>query len=191
MSFALPLAVSIFNAQSVLDCVIWGLIALIVQVAIYWLVRLALPDLSTMYSAEITQAVADAARERGYGLLVEETGARPEREIELVSRASRHLIDGLILNPVTLDDSAVRAGGDLPPAVLIGEVSPDLTDGGMVARGRPQRYGSQVVQGDDGAMQLRPSEDRAGLDARRSAMGLPSLAEYKAILAESDGKPVN
>lgn len=51
VSFALPLAVSIFNAQSVLDCVIWGLIALIVQVAIYWLVRLALPDLSRRIAA--------------------------------------------------------------------------------------------------------------------------------------------
>ncbi|ALA80760.1 hypothetical protein I5U59_12605 [Stenotrophomonas maltophilia] len=66
-----------------------------------------------------------------------------------------------------------------------------LTDRVLVAQGKPQRYGSQFVQGDDGAMQLRPTEDMPGLDARRSAMGLPSLAEYKAILAESYGKPVN
>ncbi len=44
--FAMPLAVAIFNAQSLLDCVIWGLIALIVQILVYWLVRLAVPDLS-------------------------------------------------------------------------------------------------------------------------------------------------
>jgi len=66
-----------------------------------------------------------------------------------------------------------------------------LTDRVLVAQGKPQRYGSQFVQGDDGAMQLRPTEDMPGLDARRSAMGLPSLAEYKAILAESYCKPVN
>lgn len=46
VSFALPLSVAIFNAQSVLDCIVWGLIALIVQVGIYWLVRFAVPDLS-------------------------------------------------------------------------------------------------------------------------------------------------
>ncbi|WP_430911184.1 DUF350 domain-containing protein [Methylobacterium sp. sgz302541] len=46
IGYALPLAVSIYNAQSLLDCVIWGLVALVVQILIYWLVRLALPDLS-------------------------------------------------------------------------------------------------------------------------------------------------
>ena len=37
---------AIFNAQSLLDCVVWGLIALVVQILVYWLVRLAIPDLS-------------------------------------------------------------------------------------------------------------------------------------------------
>lgn len=44
--FAMPLAAAIFNAQSLLDCVIWGLIAIVVQILVYWLVRLAVPDLS-------------------------------------------------------------------------------------------------------------------------------------------------
>ena len=46
LGYALPLAVAIYNAQSALDCVIWGLVALVVQILIYWLVRLAVPDLS-------------------------------------------------------------------------------------------------------------------------------------------------
>ncbi|GJD44456.1 hypothetical protein AFCDBAGC_2323 [Methylobacterium cerastii] len=46
VGYALPLAVAIYNAQSVLDCVIWGLVALVVQILIYFLVRLVLPDLS-------------------------------------------------------------------------------------------------------------------------------------------------
>ncbi|AWH19495.1 hypothetical protein C1922_00895 [Stenotrophomonas sp. ZAC14D2_NAIMI4_7] len=65
-----------------------------------------------------------------------------------------------------------------------------LTDRVLVAQGKPQRYGSQFVRGEDGAMRLRPTEDMPGLDARRSAMGLPTLAEYKAILADSYGAPV-
>jgi len=66
-----------------------------------------------------------------------------------------------------------------------------LTDRVLVAQGKPQRYGSQFVRGEDGVMRLRPTEDMPGLDARRSAMGLPSLAEYKAILAESYGTAVD
>ncbi len=46
LGFTLPLAVAIYNAGSLLDCLIWGLVALVVQIAIYWLVRLAVPDLS-------------------------------------------------------------------------------------------------------------------------------------------------
>lgn len=46
VGFALPLSVAIFNARAILDCVVWGLIALVVQIGVYWLVRLALPDLS-------------------------------------------------------------------------------------------------------------------------------------------------
>ncbi|AWN46772.1 hypothetical protein DK419_11005 [Methylobacterium terrae] len=46
LGFTLPLAVAIYNARSVLDCLVWGLVALVVQVGVYWLVRLVLPDLS-------------------------------------------------------------------------------------------------------------------------------------------------
>ncbi|TGD98344.1 DUF350 domain-containing protein [Methylobacterium nonmethylotrophicum] len=46
LGFTLPLAVAIYNARSLLDCLVWGLVALVVQIAVYWLVRLAVPDLS-------------------------------------------------------------------------------------------------------------------------------------------------
>ncbi|SFU90662.1 putative membrane protein [Methylobacterium sp. 174MFSha1.1] len=46
VGFTLPLAVAVTNAGSVLDCLVWGLIALVVQIAVYWLVRLVVPDLS-------------------------------------------------------------------------------------------------------------------------------------------------
>lgn len=70
VSFALPLSVAIFNAQGVLDCIIWGLIALIVQVAIYWLVRLAVPDLSARIEAgEIAAATLLGAASLAGGIL--------------------------------------------------------------------------------------------------------------------------
>jgi DNA-binding LacI/PurR family transcriptional regulator len=37
-------------------------------------------------------------------------------------------VDGLILNPVVLDESAVKVGVSLPPVVLLGEVSQKLAD---------------------------------------------------------------
>lgn len=46
VGYALPLSVAIRNAQSILDCIVWGLVALVVQILIYWLVRRVLPDLS-------------------------------------------------------------------------------------------------------------------------------------------------
>ncbi|MEH3144892.1 MAG: DUF350 domain-containing protein [Methylobacterium frigidaeris] len=51
LAFTLPLAVSIYNAQGLLDCAVWGLVALVVQMGVYWAVRFALPDLSRQIEA--------------------------------------------------------------------------------------------------------------------------------------------
>lgn len=92
------------------------------------LIGLALPDLGTPYSAELAHHVVEAAHELGWAIQIEETGKDPEREFELVSRARANMVDGLILNPVALDESAIRTGGSLPPMVLLGEVSQHIVD---------------------------------------------------------------
>lgn len=51
IGYTLPLAAAIANAQTILDCVIWGLVALVVQILIYFLVRIVLPDLSRRIAA--------------------------------------------------------------------------------------------------------------------------------------------
>ncbi|KQP51794.1 MULTISPECIES: DUF350 domain-containing protein [unclassified Methylobacterium] len=73
VGYTVPLSVSIFNAQSILDCVIWGLVALVVQLSVYGLVRLVLPDLSRrieagevaaatfLASASVAGGIVDAA----------------------------------------------------------------------------------------------------------------------------------
>jgi len=91
-------------------------------------IALALPDLGTPYSAEIAHSVVEVAHEQGWSVQIEETGSDPAREYELMSRARSNLIDGLILNPVVLDESAVKVGVALPPVVLLGEVSQKLAD---------------------------------------------------------------
>ena len=46
IGFALPLTSSIAHSDGILDMAIWGVIALIVQVAVYYLARIPVPDLS-------------------------------------------------------------------------------------------------------------------------------------------------
>lgn len=91
-------------------------------------IALALPDLATPYSAEIAHNIVEVAHEQGWLVQIEETGSDPQREHELMVRARANLIDGLILNPVVLDESAVQVGVALPPVVLLGEVSQKLAD---------------------------------------------------------------
>ncbi|TWD84228.1 LacI family transcriptional regulator [Kribbella amoyensis] len=90
------------------------------------MIGLALPDLLRPYSAEITHLVVELAHERGWGVQIEQTASEPEREYELLSKARTNLVDGLILNPVNLDDSAVMSAGPLPAVVLIGDVDQDV-----------------------------------------------------------------
>jgi len=70
IGYTLPLAVSIHNAQSILDCAIWGLVALIVQVVIYLALRLVLPDLSRRIEAgEMAGATVLSAASVAGGIL--------------------------------------------------------------------------------------------------------------------------
>ncbi|WP_345438330.1 LacI family DNA-binding transcriptional regulator [Microbacterium gilvum] len=91
-------------------------------------IALALPDLATAYSAEVVHSIVEVAHERGFAVQIEETAAEPAREHALVSRARAHLVDGVILNPIRLEDSAVDHTDRLPPVVLIGEVEQHVTD---------------------------------------------------------------
>jgi putative membrane protein len=46
IGFAIPLASAIYNSAGLIDCAIWGLVALIVQLIAYLLARLAHPHIS-------------------------------------------------------------------------------------------------------------------------------------------------
>jgi DNA-binding LacI/PurR family transcriptional regulator len=91
-------------------------------------IAVALPDLATAYSAELLHFLVEAAHGLGFAVQIEETAARPQRERDLLSRARAHLVDGLILNPIRLEDSVIDRADDLPPVVLIGEVEQHRTD---------------------------------------------------------------
>lgn len=70
IGYTLPLEAAITNAQTILDCVIWGLVALVVQILIYLVVRLILPDLSRRIEAgEVSAAILIAAFSLAGGLV--------------------------------------------------------------------------------------------------------------------------
>lgn len=46
VGFALPLGSAIVHAQTIIDLLVWGLVALAVQIVVYWLVRIVMPNLS-------------------------------------------------------------------------------------------------------------------------------------------------
>lgn len=92
------------------------------------IIAVALPDLATAFSAELVHRIVEAAHERGLAVQVEETASDPGREKELVSRARAHLVDGLILNPIRLEDSVLKYADRLPPLVVIGEVEQNRAD---------------------------------------------------------------
>ena len=58
IGFALPLTASIGHSDGILDMTIWGVIALIVQVGVYYVARIAVPKLSERIEAgEIAPAI--------------------------------------------------------------------------------------------------------------------------------------
>ena len=58
IGFALPLTSSIAHSDNIVDMVIWGIIALAMQIGAYYLARLPFPDLSQrIASGEIAPAI--------------------------------------------------------------------------------------------------------------------------------------
>ena len=51
VGFSLPLISAIIHAANIVDCVIWAIIALIVQVIVYFAVRIPIPNLAARIAA--------------------------------------------------------------------------------------------------------------------------------------------
>ena len=58
LGFTLPVVSAMTHAANVIDCLIWSMIALIVQVAVYYAVRIPVPNLSARIAAgELAPAI--------------------------------------------------------------------------------------------------------------------------------------
>ena len=85
------------------------------------MIGLAVPELSLPYFAELADSVIEAADAAGLTVLLEQTGAVRQREIEVLTGQRRRLTDGLLFSPLALgqDDAATLDVGY--PLVLLGE----------------------------------------------------------------------
>ncbi|MGN7862705.1 LacI family DNA-binding transcriptional regulator [Microbacterium sp. 22303] len=84
-------------------------------------IALALPDLGLAYFAELAASVIAAAEASGISVLVEQTGADPARERELLRSPRLKLTDGLIFSPLGLGQEDAAALQVPYPMVLLGE----------------------------------------------------------------------
>ena len=51
LGFTLPLVSAIAHSANIVDCLIWGLVALIVQVIVYYIIKIPVPNLSAKIAA--------------------------------------------------------------------------------------------------------------------------------------------
>lgn len=151
-------------------------------------IALALPELNTAYSAELAHHFVHHARRQGWAIQIEETRGGTEPEHQLMLKARAHLVDGLVLNPISLQTSAIRPGVPLPPVVVIGEVDQPIVDhvwidnvaaaaaitAHLAGRGRRRIAAVGVMQSE--SARLRIAGYRQGL----AAAGLPWDAALEA-----------
>jgi DNA-binding LacI/PurR family transcriptional regulator len=85
------------------------------------MIGLALPELSLPYFAELADSVMRAAEARGLVVLIEQTGAHRERELQVLGSAHRRLTDGLLFSPLGLEPEETGLLDVDYPLVLLGE----------------------------------------------------------------------
>ncbi|TDR93997.1 DUF350 domain-containing protein [Enterovirga rhinocerotis] len=70
VGFALPLSSAVVYAQEVLDAIVWGVVAIAVQILAYWLVRLLVPRLPQRIAAgEMSGAILLGAASLAAGII--------------------------------------------------------------------------------------------------------------------------
>lgn len=84
-------------------------------------IGLALPEVRLPYFAELADSVITEAKQRGHTVLIEQTGAEPAAERELLRSPRLQLTDGLIFSPLALSQSDVGLLEVDYPLVTLGE----------------------------------------------------------------------
>lgn len=81
----------------------------------------AVPELSQPYFSELSELVEREAQSRGYTVIAAQTGGTIDRELAFLREFTSHIVDGLILSPMTMSAAELAAHAPSVPLVLIGE----------------------------------------------------------------------
>lgn len=84
-----------------------------------------------------------------------------------------------------LQERVLARAKALPAGSLSPQALAMLEDRVLVHQGKSQRFGTQFNLGTDGLFRFAPTEDLAGLAARRTGAGLPPLDQYVCLLEEA------
>jgi DNA-binding LacI/PurR family transcriptional regulator len=90
------------------------------------ILALALPDLRNPYFAQLSVAVIEAARERGYTVFIESTDGDAEAELNAAEAMHDPLIAGVILSPLGIEPEQLAARTSTVPLVLLGDRAYDI-----------------------------------------------------------------
>jgi len=85
------------------------------------MITLAIPDLSIDYFAQLANGIMREAEAYGWTVIIQQTGARRETELAILSGAARQLSDGLIFQPHALGPGDERLITGDQPLVLLGD----------------------------------------------------------------------
>lgn len=89
------------------------------------MITLAVPRIDEPYLGALAHQLIAAAAPRGYTVVMDETGGRPEAEEQAARGYPGHNIDGVIYSPLALDPALVAQMSEATPMVLLGEPLPE------------------------------------------------------------------
>lgn len=85
------------------------------------LIALAVPEIDVPYFAELARHVVQAARKRGYTVLVDQTEGEVEAERFVLGGMNPGMVDGILFSPLGIARAEFDARRDSTPLVLLGE----------------------------------------------------------------------
>lgn len=85
------------------------------------LVALAVPEIGAPYFAELAEIVVQQAKNYGWTVLIDQTFGDRETERLVAEGIKSHLVDGLIVSPLTLTAEDIEQRRVTTPLVLLGE----------------------------------------------------------------------
>ncbi|WP_030255681.1 LacI family DNA-binding transcriptional regulator [Streptomyces violens] len=91
------------------------------------LIGLAIPEVGSPYFGELAGLLIEAAQERGWTVLIDQTAGRADRERRLLSGVEGHAVDGLIVSPWALSPADIGNYVSTMPVVVLGEIDPEGT----------------------------------------------------------------